>query len=362
MRREERVTPHPLRLGIGPANFAGQGWAWAKAAEAAVPGLRTEVFAVHQGALTFRSDRVVAPATTGSLDWQVEEQRRVLTSYTHLLAEANRPLFGTLLSDDAQADIALVQRHGIQVGLALHGSEVRDPERHAQAEEFSPFRSDSPQHQLYRFRATQVVASTRRLLDCFDGPVFVSTPDLLLDVPDAVWLPVVVDVDRPQGEPPLSTDRLPLVLHAPSRAVTKGTDLIEPVVEDLAERGLIRYQRISGVEPARMPHLIASADIVLDQFALGSYGALACEAMAAGRVVVGNINAQVRDRVGRDLPIVQATPRDLAAVLLGLVSDPERARATAVAGRQFVVDVHSGPRSGAELRDHLLSLRPASSG
>ncbi len=313
---------------------------------------------MHQGALTFHSDRVVAPAETRSLDWQVAEQRRVLTAYTHLLAEANRPLFGTLLSDDAQADIALVQRHGTRVGLALHGSEVRDPERHAAAEEFSPFRSDSAEHQLYRFRATQVVASTRRLLDSFEGPVFVSTPDLLLDVPDAVWLPVVVDVDRPQGDPPLSRDRLPLVLHAPSRAVTKGTALIEPVVEDLAARGLIEYRRISGVEPERMPHLIASADIVLDQFALGSYGALACEAMAAGRVVVGNINAQVRERVGRDLPVVQATPRDLEDVILGLLADPDAARATAAAGRHFVVDVHSGPRSGAELRAHLLSPVP----
>ena len=78
--REERVSPMPLRLGIGPANFAGQGWAWAKAAEQAVPGLRTEVFAVHQGALTFQSDRVVAPSTTATLDWQLAEQRHLLSS------------------------------------------------------------------------------------------------------------------------------------------------------------------------------------------------------------------------------------------------------------------------------------------
>ena len=104
--------------------------------------------------------------------------------------------------------------------------------------------------------------------------------------------------------------------------------------------------------------MIASADIVLDQFALGSYGVLACEAMAAGRVVVGNVNAHVRDRVGRvgrDLPIVQATPRDLGEVLLELIADPDAARKAAAAGREFVADVHSGPRAGVALREHLLA-------
>ena len=94
---------------------------------------------------------------------------------------------------------------------------------------------------------------TQRLIEQFDGPVFVSTPDLLLDVPGGIWLPVVVDIDRPQGDPPLSRDRLPLVLHAPSKAVTKGTDLIEPVVEDLVERGLVEYRRLSGLAPEQMP-------------------------------------------------------------------------------------------------------------
>lgn len=352
---ERRVTPVPLVLGVGPANFAGQGWAWAKAAERAVPGLRTEVFAVHQGALTFRSDRVVTRSVSRTLEWQLAEQRHVLSTYTHLLAEANRSLFGSLLGDDARADVAMVRRHGIVVGLAMHGSEVRDPERHAASEEFSPFRATSPQATDYRRRATELVAQTKRLLEEFDGPVFVSTPDLLLDVPDGIWLPVVVDLDRPQGEPPLSLDRPPLVVHAPSRAYAKGTDLVEPVVQALAEEGLLEYRRLRGVAPDRMPQLIASADVVLDQFALGSYGALACEAMVAGRVVVGHVSDQVRERVGQDLPIVQATPRDLEAVLRGLVADPAAARAVAARGREFVADVHSGERSGAALRDHLLS-------
>ena len=353
--RESRVSPLPRRLGIGPANFAGQGWAWGRAVEKVVPGLQVEVFARPQGTLTFPSDRVVPVNRVGTLRGRLDEAEHLLRTFTHLLAEANRPLLGGLLCDDATADIALLQRHGIDVAVALHGSEVRDPSRHAELEPFSPFRDDSQAAVAYREWAQALVDRTTAMLASFDGPVFVSTPDLLDDVPTALWLPVVVDPDRPQGAPPLSGGGPPVVLHAPSKAVAKGTALVEPLLHRLAEQGVIRYRAARGVAPEAMPALLAEADVVLDQFSLGSYGVLACEAMAAGRVVVGNVGGRVRDRVrdlvGEDPPLVQATPDDLEDVLRGLLADPDGARAAALRGLDFVGRVHDGHRSGQVLAD-----------
>ena len=42
----------------------------------------------------------------------------------------------------------------------------------------------------------------------------VSTPDLLLDLPGAVWLPVVVDTELWRPGPPVLEREVPVVLHA----------------------------------------------------------------------------------------------------------------------------------------------------
>ena len=99
------------------------------------------------------------------------------------------------------------------------------------------------------------------------------------------------------------------------------------------------------------------ADIVLDQFALGSYGVLATQAMALGRVVVGHVIDEVREHVleatGEPLPIIEADPDTLTKVIRGLLSDRAAARQAATLGPQFVAAVHSGPLSAGILAEVL---------
>src|SRR5690606_35228716 len=120
-----------------------------------------------------------------------------------------------------------------------------------------------------------------------DRPVFVSTPDLLTEVPWAHWCPVVVDVKSWENTRELLTGERPIVAHFPSMGHVKGTHLIEPIVSDMQRRGVIEYRGMTGIKSADMPSHVASVDIVLDQFRIGSYGVAAVEAMAAGRVVIG---------------------------------------------------------------------------
>jgi glycosyltransferase involved in cell wall biosynthesis len=164
---------------------------------------------------------------------------------------------------------------------------------------------------------------------------------------------VIVDVDTWRSNAPVLQRELPVVAHAPSVSAMKGTELIDPVMQSLAERGLITYRRVEGVDPAEMPAVYRDADIVLDQFRVGSYGVAACEAMAAGRIVVGHIAQHVRDRVvadtGLELPVVGATPDTIEQVVLDLISHPERAREVAARGPAFVEQVHDGRRSAEAL-------------
>ncbi len=342
----------PSVIGIGPANMAGQAWEWAKAVEREVPGASTYVLTVDRGSpLTYPCDELV-PAETFAKDqaWAQRLEATAVGGWTHALLEAGRPVLGRRHGADFTGDARVLGANGIEVALVLHGSEIRDPALNARRTPWSPF--TDPRDPL----TARLAAGRDRLaplVEDFAGPCFVSTPDLLADVPGAVWLPVVVDVDRWASSRPVLERERPVVLHAPSRASLKGSDRVEEAVRPLVAEGLVEYRRLEGVRPEQMPDAVADADIVLDQFALGIYGVMAAEAMAAGRLVVSHVMAQVRELCPLELPVVEAPPDRLTEVLRQVLRDRDEARATAARGPQYVREVHDGRRSARVLTEHL---------
>jgi glycosyltransferase involved in cell wall biosynthesis len=353
-------TDRPSVIGIGPANMAGQAWAWAKAVERHLPGAATEVIVVDRGSpLAFEADEIV-PATTYAKDarWAEALEARALDTWTHALFEAGRPIFGLRHGRDFSGDVPVLRAVGVEVALLLHGSEVRNPRRHAGTTPWSPFRD--PWEELTA-RLQRGRDQLFPVVDAFEGPKLVSTPDLLADVPGATWLPVVVDLQAWATDQPVMQREVPIVLHAPSRASLKGTAFVEDAMRVLVAEGLVDYRRLEGVAPADMPGHVAQADIVLDQFSLGSYGVMAAQAMAAGRVVVSHVTREVRDLCPEDLPIVEATPDQIVEVFRGLVQDRDGAKAAAQAGRGYAEAVHSGELSARVLISalHLRGTSPA---
>ncbi|MEU8221465.1 glycosyltransferase [Kribbella sp. NPDC048915] len=316
-----------------------------------MPTTKATSFAFFKGVLDYPVDYGV-PARTYRRNprWRMNFYNHVIGNYTHVLLEAGRPIFGPLYGPDGSFEIPPLLMKGLQVALIAHGSDVRIPSRHAETEPWSPFPDlEDEAVELLERNATRAVD----LFTSYPGQVYVSTPDLLDYVPNATWCPVIVDVDAWRSDAPVLEHRLPVVAHAPSKSAMKGSGLIDPIMEDLARRGLITYRRVEGVDPADMPAVYRDADIVLDQFRIGSYGVAACEAMAAGRIVVGHIAQQVRDRVtaetGLELPIVDATPDSVEQVVLDLIAHPERSRELAARGPAFVEQVHDGRWSAETL-------------
>jgi glycosyltransferase involved in cell wall biosynthesis len=138
----------------------------------------------------------------------------------------------------------------------------------------------------------------------------------------------------------------------------KGTQLIEPVLRELEAAGIIEYRPLQGIPSHLMPKEISWADVVLDQFRLGSYGVAACEAMAAGTIVVGHVMPEVRqvvrENTGMSVPVVEATPRSLADVLQELAQSSQQISSLQVTSREFVGRVHSGHRSAEILMSRWL--------
>ncbi|GAA2929401.1 hypothetical protein GCM10010458_09830 [Microbacterium luteolum] len=345
------VPESELRVYIAPTNYSGQGYLWARALEAADPRLGARNMAVDvPGGYAFPADNLVPiAANNASTDWQKTE-RDAVRRFTHVLIEAERPIFGGLFGRDVAAEVEALEAAGVSVAFISHGTDIRDPREHARRTPWSPY-PDDPRTDLL-----QVAAETNlALLERLRRPTFVSTPDLLDDVPWARWCPVVVDADRFTTLAPVLARDTARVIHASSSVVQKGSHHIEPALRPLIDSGDVDYALISGVSSDRMPGVIAEADIVLDQFRLGSYGVAACEAMAAGRIVVGHVLPAVRARIeqetGKELPIVEATPDTLQEVIRSLLADRDRAREIAAAGPLFVAAVHSGDRSARALID-----------
>jgi hypothetical protein len=350
------VATTPVRMLVGPTNSAGQGHAWAQAART-VPEVSAVSFVLHRkGQFQFTSDYGVPLAWFGQPRWQRAQEQHVAGSYTHVLVESLRPIFGARGFPDASADIAALREAGVNVGLVFHGSDIRLPSRHAKREHWSPF---TPGDDLTERLETQARRHAE-LVESLGLPVFVSTVDLLDDVPDAQWLPVAIDpAPWQQAARPLFSGERPVVVHVPSNAQLKGTEQIDAVLTELHDSGVLEYRRITGVPHSGMAAVIGDADIVVDQLRIGLYGVAAAEALAAGRIVVSYVGDAVRQRVrsltGREVPIVEADPDTLGDVVTGLIADRDAAAERAAAGPGYVAELHDGSRSAEALTSWLTS-------
>ena len=345
----------PSVMGVGATNAAGQGWEWAKAVERNVPGVATYVVAAHRGGpMKFRSDEAVdIQVFSRDAQWAAGLNARAQKEWTHALIETGRPLLGHRYGTDFVKDAAALRALGIRVGLVFHGSEIRDPELNTRRTPFSPY-SDPLDPLTYRLQTqrNELMPKVEAFMEADLGPVFVSTPDLLIDVPGSILLPVVVDAERWHADPTPFDREVPIVLHVPSRARIKGSEYADAVGRALEAEGLIEYRRLENVPPEEMIGHVKECDILLDQFALGLYGVAATEGMFAGRIVLGHLTAQVREKVP-DCPIVEADPHTLEEVLRGLLADRERGRRIAREGQAYAREHHDGRRSAAVLVEHL---------
>lgn len=338
-------------VGIGPANMAGQAWEWGRALERNIEGARAQVIVVDRGGpITYPSDVSVTVETyTKDRPWGQRLEFEAVSTWTHALIEAGRPLFGLRNGRDFSGDVPVLRAMGVQVGLLFHGSELRNPRDNAGRTPWSPF-ADPEEELTARLQSQWEVL--RPLVEEFDGPMAVSTPDLLLDLPQAAWLPVVVDLERWQPSGPVLQGNKPVVVHVPSRASLKGTVHVAGAVQPLVDEGLIDFRQLEGIAPEDMPAAIGAADIVLDQFSIGIYGVAAVEAMAAGKVVVSHVMPQVRELCPRPLPVVEANPETLADVLRSVIADPVGSQRIVDEGLDYVRDLHDGRRSAQVLREH----------
>lgn len=346
------------RLVIGVLNVAGQAYHWARAVESRPDRSALSLVVDSPDGFRFAAHRSVPRLRAfGSSDWRRAEFAAIVDQATHVIIESAHPLFGPLFRRDIVREVRALRRHGIRVAIVAHGSDVRDVRAHLAREPHSPFGSAALVPNAREL--DRAAARARRAIEVLQVPVFGSTPGVQLDLPQATWLPVAIDPDAWATEREPMGAAVPVVVHAPSRAGFKGSEVADEVLGRLHREGVIDYRRVDGVTHGDMAAVYESADIVIDSLRMGGYGVAACEAMAAGRLVLSYVNERSREVVaasaGEQPPIWPADAASLESAVRAVLDDRDAARDFAARGPAFVRRWHDGRASADALESFLAS-------
>lgn len=341
---------------IGPTNSAGQGTSWARALT------QSGVQAQSMRIVNSKEEFFTADLSLARLDWvkfatRLNLAKQIGTEFSGVLLESIRPIFALKVDNsftaiNAIADLKLLIRDKKKVAVVFHGSDIRDMEYHASVNPFSPYRSAGQDAELVRVRAEQarsVLPALRRA----KIPIFITTPDLFHEVPDAIWLPLTINLPPyfkvADEAPAFAHSGAPRVLYLPSKSWVKSAEIIEPILNMLDEEGVINWVRSERVSNEALPELLRTCDVLVDQF-VGIVGALPLEAMAAGRLVLTHLEGWAYEKIAKP-PVLEVTPTTLEKVLRELKVDNEQI----AAGRDYVRKWHDGTVSSNLLRDKLLA-------
>lgn len=323
------------KLAFYPVNAAAAATRWAERLEHS--GRPTEVFERERHKKRPKGGRLFSAAEATSTQFRLSASATLLKC-SHVVIESGQSLFGAMPERRSIDDLPFLDAAGLKVALLFHGSDVRLPSRHAKLVESSPFAEKSSTTWALEAIAAKVLSdletpALERL------PKFVSTVDLLDYVPDATWLPVTVDTGRGAAE--RSERTVPIVVHAPTSPLMKGSDEIDDACTRLDRAGVIRYERVEDLVHDELLEAFAGADIVIDGIVLGAYGTVSVEAMAAGAAVIANLE-RIDGRMPEQPPIVHADPGSIEEVVTELAADGERRERLGREGRDFAQRWHDG--------------------
>ena len=135
----------------------------------------------------------------------------------------------------------------------------------------------------------------------------------------------------------LSTNEIPILLHAPSNSVIKGARFVESAIAVLKARKLkFEYVELRNTPNSEVWKLIQSCDIVIDQCILGEIGTLAFEGMGFGKPVVSYLPKTIVDERMPGCPVFNASIDNLADRLEELIVSPRLRIDLGRKGIQFV--------------------------
>jgi len=186
-----------------------------------------------------------------------------------------------LLSNDA--DLKIWKRYNKKIVTLFMGSEIRDYNTFINDYNINHWKFPN-QFLLTQKKTLKEKIKKIRLHEKYSDAIF-SVPDQSgLLTKSYYHLQIPVDISK--FEFCVSKNEIPLIIHAPSNPLLKGTDIIEKTIKQLQKDGVkFIYKRFSGISHNKIVEFLSKADILIDQILLHGPGVIGFEAMASGCVV-----------------------------------------------------------------------------
>ncbi|MFY9587327.1 MAG: hypothetical protein WAT66_07730 [Actinomycetota bacterium] len=335
-----------MRILHAPANIANQAWYAAKGLRAL--GHEVEVWEYDTNRFGFPVDRAIDTSSHDTkmvFDLLTEAIQRFDVFHFHFA----RTLIPSWVPMPFLWDLPLLRMLGKKVFMTFHGSEIRVRKIH---EEYTPW-------SYFRFSDLDVdddlVTKRTQVIRTFVDRMFVVSTDYFPFVPDAEWMPRIIDLTEwPEQEP--SIRPVPQVLHIPSRRGKKGTEMILEGLEALKREGVpFDLTLVEDVPHDEARARIRAADIVIDNVLTGDYELVSMETMASSRVAVSYISDAVLDSFGGDVPVYNVNPATFVERMRDLITDRPMCLDLASRGRAHVARIHDAPVVAAMLADRYAS-------
>jgi glycosyltransferase involved in cell wall biosynthesis len=337
-----------MRALLAPYNFAGQPVLVTQALRARGVDAQHLLYAWKWRASYFgyEMDRVVELNKANWLSVQFQALNDVIAERPDVVHLWNRSLIAPPggFSFFSGMDLPYLKAAGIPVIYRFTGYDLRIPTLEKQLNPFSPLlhgyevNIDEEAQRHYH-------AHLRQWVDAF----VVQDPEMQAFMPDAEMIPRGIDLDRFEyvGVEPT---RRPLIVHAPSSQVIKGTEGVLAAVETLRGRGLeFDFQLIEQMGHAEAVDWYRRADVIIDGMRIGWYAVLGVEGMALGKPVVTYIRPGLEKEIDRPLPVVSANLDTLADRLEDLIRDPDGRVERGRRSRRFAEEVHDVRNVAAQL-------------
>jgi len=150
-----------------------------------------------------------------------------------------------------------------------------------------------------------------------------------------------IDTRRFEPRPPSKTREVPVIVHAPSSPLLKGTDLLRRALDELRSGGArFDYVEVKGMPQREALQQYARADLVVDQLRMGTYGQFALEAMSLAKPVVCFVLPELVPLFPPDLPLINANPDTLRGALESWIQRPGDRHERGLASRAYAERQH----------------------
>lgn len=240
----------------------------------------------------------------------------------------------------------LVRWAGIRIVVAPHGGDIAYRSRYVDRyDSITRKQLDYPEWDLQAFG---VAACARIELFCrYASLVLAGDSNLQRFLPrkDILfkYFPIDCDELRPT-DTAVAKNSPPLIMHAPNHRLMKGTDYLLDAVEGLRNAGIAcSLELLEGIPREDALRRYQKADIIADQFCIGSFGVFATEGLALGKPVLTYLDQEHLGDPVFNLPVVNTNPENMTRVLAVLLQVPVLRERLSRIGRASVETYQSIP-------------------